>query len=210
MKVSVSYLSVKKRLIPKAISILDKTSMDYLHVDVMDGKYVRNKANLYSDVEKLSYLTRKRMDIHFMVNKPLKMIDDFASLNVFCMTFHANIKNKLDDVIAKCQSYGIKVGIAIRPEEDVDIILPYLDKIDLVLVMSVIPGRGGQEFMEEVLPKIKLLRELFKKEKKNILISIDGGVNADTKKLIHDVDIIVSGNYVTSSENYEEAIKKLR
>ena len=210
MKLSVSYLNVKKKHIPEIISMLDKTNVDYIHIDVMDGKYVKNKANLYSSVKRLGEYTRKRFDIHFMVRKPLKMIDDYASLNAYCMTFHIDIKSDLNKVIDKCHNYGIKVGLAINPDQDIEILEPYIDKIDLVLIMSVVPGLPGQKLIDDVIPKIKELKEKIKKEKRDILISVDGGVNLDNKKLLCDADILVSGSFVTNSSNYEEVIDELR
>ena len=210
MKLSVSYLNVKKRHVPEIISMLDKTNVDFIHIDVMDGKYVKNKANLFRTVKKLGEYTRKRFDIHFMVNKPLKMIDDYASLNAYCMSFHLDIKNDLNKVIDKCHAYGIKVGIALNPDEDIELLDPFLDKIDLVLIMSVYPGLPGQKFIEDVVPKIKKLRSKIKKENRNIIISVDGGVNLDNKKLLKDVDILVSGSFVTNSSNYNEVIDELK
>ena len=210
MKLSVSYLSVKKKHVPEIISMLDKTDVDFIHIDVMDGKYVRNKANLFRAVKKLGEYTRKRFDIHFMVNKPLKMIDDYASLNAYCMSFHLGIKSDLNKVIDKCHAYGIKVGIALNPNEDIELLEPFLDKIDLVLIMSVYPGLPGQKFIEDVIPKIKKLRSKIKKENRDILISVDGGVNLDNKKLLKDVDILVSGSFVTNSSNYNEVIDELK
>ena len=210
MRLSVSYLSVKKRNVPEIISMLDKTNVDYIHIDVMDGKYVDNKANLYGFVEDLGTYTRKRFDIHFMVNKPLKMIDDYASLDAYCMTFHIDIKNDLNEVIDKCHSYGIKVGLALNPDQDIELLDPYLDKIDLVLIMSVKPGLPGQKFIMDVIPKIKKLRKKINEEKRQILISVDGGVNLDNKKELKDCDILVSGSFVTNSPNYEEVIDKLK
>lgn len=210
MKLSVSYLSVKKNKMMDVISLLDLTSADFIHVDVMDGKYVPNKANLFSFVEDIGKYTRKRLDIHFMVSKPLKMIDDYASLNAYCMTFHVDILNDLNEVIEKTREYGIKVGLAINPDQDIDIIKPYLDKIDLILVMSVKPGLGGQKFIPEVMPKIKKLRKMIKEEKRDILLSVDGGVNLDYKKDLKDVDILVSGSFITNSPNYATLIDKMR
>ena len=210
MKLSVSYLSVKKKDIPDMISKLDMTNTDFIHVDVMDGKYVSNKANLFNFVESISKFTRKRLDIHFMVDKPLKMIDDYASLNAYCMTFHVDINNNLDEVIGKTKSYGIKVGLALNPDQDIDIIKPYLDKIDLILIMSVKPGLPGQKFIPEVIPKIKKLRKMIKEEKRDILLSVDGGVNLDNKKELHDVDILVSGSFITNSPDYIKLIDTMR
>ena len=210
MKVSVSYLNVKKKYINDVISDLDKTNADFIHVDVMDGKYVKNKANTFSDVEDIGYYTRKRLDIHFMVNKPLKVIDEYAMLNVFCMTFHLNIKNDLEEVFERCHKYGIKVGLAINPEDDIDVLTPYLDRIDLVLVMSVHPGLPGQKFIKESIPKVKALRKKFKEEHRNILISVDGGINLENKDFLGDADILVSGSCITNSDNYNYVINELK
>ena len=210
MKLSVSYLSVKKRNVASVISLLDLTNVDFIHVDVMDGKYVKNKANLFNLVENIGDFTRKRLDIHFMVAKPLKMIDEYASLNAYCMTFHVDILNDIDQVIEKTKSYGIKVGLAINPDQDIDIIMPYIDKIDLILVMSVKPGLPGQKFIKEVIPKIKKLRKMIKEEKKDIILSVDGGVNLDNKKELKDVDILVSGSFITSSPDYVKLIDEMK
>ena len=210
MKLSVSYLSVKKKDIPKVLGKLDATNVDYIHIDVMDGKYVKNKVNLFSSVKKIGEYTRKRFDIHFMVEKPLKMIDEYCFLDAYCMTFHVDIKDDLNKIIDKCHSYGIKVGIALNPDQDLSLLDPYIDKIDLVLIMSVVPGLPGQKFIKDVVPKIKKLRKKINSEKRKILISVDGGVNLDTKKMLMDVDILVSGSYVTNSEDYRDVVNKLK
>lgn len=210
MKLSVSYLSVKKKEVADVISKLDVTNTDFIHVDVMDGKYVPGKVNLFNFVENISSFTRKRLDIHFMVDKPLKMIDNYASLNAYCMTFHIDISNNLDEVIEKTKSYGIKVGLALNPDQDIELIKPYLDKIDLILIMSVKPGLPGQKFMPSVIPKIKELRKLIKEEKRNILLSVDGGVNLTNKKDLKDVDILVSGSFITNSPDYSKLIDDMR
>ena len=210
MKISVSYLNVKKKFVPKVIYQLDKTDVDYIHVDVMDGKYVKNKANSFKEVLEMSYYTQKRLDIHFMVKKPLKYLDDFAGLNVFCMTFHLDIKNDLHEVLARCHAYGINAGIALEPDEDLSLLDDYLDEIDLVLVMSVKTGLPGQEFIKETVPKVKKLRDKIKKAKKNILINVDGGINLTNKDFLGDADILSVGTTITNSDNYEKTIDKLK
>ena len=210
MKLSVSYLSVKKSDVADVISMLDMTNTDFIHVDVMDGKYVPNKANLFNFVGNISKYTRKRLDIHFMVEKPLKMIDDYALLNAYCMTFHVDIKDDINEVIKRVRNYGIKVGLALNPNQDIEFIKPYLDKIDLVLIMSVKPGLGGQKFIPDVIPKVKELRKLIKEKNKKVLISVDGGVNLDNKKDLKDADILVSGSFITSSKDYIKLIDEMK
>ncbi len=207
MKLSVSYLNVKRKDVADVISMLDLTPVDFIHVDVMDGKYVENKANLFSFVESIGKFTRKRLDIHFMVNKPLKVIDDYASLNAYCMTFHVDINDDLNKVIDKTKSYGIKVGLAINPDTRIYTILPYINDIDLVLVMSVVPGEGGQAFIKDVVKKIDELKALQRKYK--YVINVDGGINNETIKLVNS-DMIVSGSYITMSDNFNENINKLK
>lgn len=210
MKLSVSYLSVKKSDVADVISMLDMTNTDFIHVDVMDGKYVPNKANLFNFVGNISKYTRKRLDIHFMVERPLKMIDDYASLNAYCMIFHVDIKDDINEVIKRVRNYGIKVGLALNPNQDIEFIKPYLDKIDLVLIMSVKPGLGGQKFIPDVIPKVKELRKLIKEKNKKVLISVDGGVNLDNKKDLKDADILVSGSFITSSKDYIKLIDEMK
>lgn len=208
MKISVSYLGCKN--VAKTLIELDKTDVDYIHVDVMDGKYVKNKTMSFSDLSSIGYYTQKRLDVHFMVQKPLKYIDNYASLNVFCMSYHLDMKNNLDEVIEKTKMYGIKVGLVLNPDDEVEKIYPYLDKIDLVLVMTVVPGLPGQKMIMDVLPKINALRKKISEEKRKVLISVDGGVNLENKHLLKDVDIIISGSCITKSDNYQETITKLR
>lgn len=206
MKISVSYLGCKQ--VEKTIRELDHTDCDYIHVDVMDGKYVSAKENSYSYVKDIGFFTRKRLDIHFMVEKPLKLIDDYAELNVEYMTFHLGIKDDLNEIFDKCSSYGIKCGLAINPDEKVELIKPYLEKIDQILLMSVVPGLPGQEFIIDTIKKIDEAKSLIKN--KNILLSIDGGINDKIRKNLNQIDIIVSGSFITKQDNYQEQINKLR
>ena len=135
MKISASFLGCKK--IGKTLSDLNLTDVDYIHVDVMDGKYVKGKTMPFSELSTIGNYTRKRLDVHFMVSKPLKLIDLYATLNVFCLTFHLDILDDLNLIINRCRDYGIKVGIAVNPSQDISLVYNYLDKIDLVLVMGV-------------------------------------------------------------------------
>lgn len=208
MKISASFLGCKK--IGKTLSDLNLTDVDYIHVDVMDGKYVKGKTMPFSELSTIGNYTRKRLDVHFMVSKPLKLIDLYATLNVFCLTFHLDILDDLDLIINRCRDYGIKVGIAVNPDQDISLVYNYLDKIDLVLVMGVNPGLPGQKFIEDTPTKINTLRKEIEKRKLNILISVDGGVNLENIKDLQNCDILVSGSTITNSNDYQEIITKLR
>lgn len=208
MKISASFLGCKK--IGKTLSDLNLTDVDYIHVDVMDGKYVKGKTMPFSELSTIGNYTRKRLDVHFMVSKPLKLIDLYATLNVFCLTFHLDILDDLDLIINRCRDYGIKVGIAVNPSQDISLVYNYLDKIDLVLVMGVNPGLPGQKFIEDTPTKINTLRKEIEKRKLNTLISVDGGVNLENVKYLQNCDILVSGSTITNSHDYQEIITKLR
>lgn len=208
MKISASFLGCKK--IGKTLSDLNLTDVDYIHVDVMDGKYVKGKTMPFSELSTIGNYTRKRLDVHFMVSKPLKLIDLYATLNVFCLTFHLDILDDLNLIINRCRDYGIKVGIAVNPTQDISLVYNYLDKIDLVLVMGVNPGLPGQKFIEDTPTKINTLRKEIEKRKLNTLISVDGGVNLENVKYLQNCDILVSGSTITNSHNYQEIITKLR
>ena len=208
MKISASFLGCKK--IGKTLSDLNLTDVDYIHVDVMDGKYVKGKTMPFSELSTIGNYTRKRLDVHFMVSKPLKLIDLYATLNVFCLTFHLDILDDLDLIINRCKDYGIKVGLAINPSQDISLVYNYLDKIDLVLVMGVNPGLPGQKFIEDTPTKINTLRKEIEKRKLNTLISVDGGVNLENIEYLQNCDILVSGSTITNSNDYQEIITKLR
>ena len=208
MKISASFLGCKK--IGKTLSDLNLTDVDYIHVDVMDGKYVKGKTMPFSELSTIGNYTRKRLDVHFMVSKPLKLIDLYATLNVFCLTFHLDILDDLNLIINRCRDYGIKVGIAVNPTQDISLVYNYLDKIDLVLVMGVNPGLPGQKFIEDTPTKINTLRKEIEKRKLNTLISVDGGVNLENVKYLQNCDILVSGSTITNSHDYQEIITKLR
>lgn len=208
MRISASFLGCKN--IPKLLSDLNVTDVDYIHVDVIDGKYAKEKTMPFSELSLITNYTRKRLDVHLMVEKPLKLIDDFATLNVEFLTFHINIQDDLEHIFKRCRDYGIKIGLAINPTDDISIVFPYLDKIDLVLVMGVIPGRAGQEMIKTIFSKINALKFEITNRGLSTLISVDGGITLENAKLFTDVDIISSTSAIVNSSNYQEAITKLR
>lgn len=197
MKVNVSILSstIKPQDIVKE---LDKTNADYLHIDIMDGKFVDNKTWTISEITKITKNSTLPLDVHLMVNNPSKYIEDYAMLNTNDIIFHYEAVKDVNSMIDEIKNYGLKVGIAINPDTDVEKIFPYLDKIDLVLVMSVYPGKSGQSFIEESLDKIRKLKQEIQEKNLKTLISVDGGINDETGKLCKEagVDILVSASYI--------------
>lgn len=206
-KVSVSFLSSKNE--SKDILKINNTSADYIHVDVMDGRFVKKKHKPYKMIYKMNSSITKRLDVHLMVKKPLKYINYFAALNTEFITIHVEL-DKVDKYLDLINQYGISAGLAINPDTDESMLLPYLNKIDLVLIMGVQPGKGGQEFIEDTVKKIIRIKNIILKKKKKVYISVDGGVTGEVAKRLDFADIIVSGSYVTSSEDFESAIQTVR
>lgn len=206
-KVSVSFLSSKNK--EEDLIKLGATDTDYIHVDVMDGKFVKNKNLPFKLLDRLSYTLQKRLDVHLMVNKPNKFIEEYATLNSEYITIHVELpKEVIDSSIELIKSYGIKCGLAIKPNTDINLLKDYLDRIDLILVMSVEPGSGGQEFISETPDRIAKIKELIGKKK--IAIHVDGGINDKTVKCLDKANIVVSGSYVVNSDSFMDAIKSLR
>ena len=207
-KIAASFLGSKNAAL--ALKKLNITDVDFIHVDIKDGKYVKGKTMPFSELSSITYYTEKRLDVHLMVKKPLKWIDNLATLNVDCITVHIDIKNDIDDVISKCHMYGIKVGIAINPEQELNIIYDFLDKIDKVLIMSVNPGKSGQEFIPESIIKVNSLKEEIKRRDLKVLIEVDGGINFLNIKDLKNADIIVSASTILNSDDFQDTITKLR
>ena len=206
MLVSVSFLKNTKG-IEQTIIDIDKSNADYIHVDVMDGLFAGEKNFTYDNINNYFNNVTKPLDVHLMVNDSLTYIKDFAKLNPKYITFHVESKSNIDECIAYLKEKNIKVGLAINPETRIFNLLPYLNKIDLVLVMSVHPGLGGQKFISDVTKKINELNIL--KKKYNFIINVDGGINDETINLVNS-DMVVSGSYVVISDNYNDQIRMLK
>lgn len=210
MKVGASFLNSKNK--SKDISKLNLTTIDYIHVDFMDGKFVKQKTLPFRELKKIYKYTSKRLDVHIMAIKPAKLIKKFASLNTEFITIHVELNEDLHKYIKLIHKYGIKAGLAINPETDIDSLKEYLDEIELVLVMSVEPGLGGQEYIPETTEKIKKLKNLLHSlGHGNIYVNVDGGINEETANLIRDdVDILTSGSFIMNSDNFQESIDILK
>lgn len=206
-KISVSFLSSDNE--QKDLIKINQSNADYIHVDVMDGRFVRKRKNPFKILSKMSNVLSKRLDVHLMEKNPLKNINYYAALNTEYITVHAELE-KLEKYLDLIKEYGIKCGVAINPETDISILLPYLSKIDLILVMSVNPGMGGQEFIDDTIKKILKIKKMIVSQKLKIKISVDGGINDEIAKRLDFVDIIVSGSYIINSDDFNEKIALLR
>ena len=208
MKISASILNIRdpKQEEVKKLCSLD---IDYLHLDVMDGIFVENKTWGYEEYKDIIKFADKPKDVHLMVSNVKKYIDEFEDFKPEFLTFHYEAASEVSSVINYIKSKGMKVGMSIKPSTDVLEIVKYLDYIDLVLVMSVEPGRGGQTFIENSVKKIDQLYDLRRDRGYNYLIEVDGGINDKTIKDCSKADICVVGNYITK-QDYKKAIDSLK
>ncbi|NLA33280.1 MAG: ribulose-phosphate 3-epimerase [Tenericutes bacterium] len=208
MKISASFLESNN--IIEDIYKLDKTDVDYLHVDIMDGNWVKRKTFKYKEIKHYTSNISKRLDIHLMVKKPLKYVKKYIDLNVAFITIHLEDTIDLNKTINYIKAHNIKVGLSIKPETNFESLYPYLEKIDLVLLMGVNPGYGGQKIVDNINERLTKLKNYLNTKKLNTLISVDGGINNDNKHLVSKADILVIGSYILNSNNYQEQINKMR
>ena len=208
MKVSASFLS--SRDLVKDLKALDLTDVDYIHLDIMDGKFVDNKTMPYSELKNIYKYTSKRLDVHLMVEDPERYIPLYAALNTEYITFHVEVESDIMQCLKMIKQYSIKTGLSIKPGTDVSELVPYLPYIDMVLVMSVEPGKGGQPFMENAQERIEEVRDLLDSYNIPAVINVDGGINNKTRKYCEEADIVTVGSYIISSDDFQEKISSLR
>ncbi len=210
MIIAPSILSSDFANLETEIKRLEQNGADWVHVDVMDGHFVPNLTIGAPVVKAIKPVTKLPMDVHLMIENPAKYVKDFALAGADIITFHYEAtKENTFEVINIIKSYGAKVGISIKPKTPVSAIKPYLDFVDLVLIMTVEPGFGGQKFMADCADKIIEVKAYANKE---ILVEVDGGVNTETAQHCKKcgADVLVAGSFVFSSNNMSEAIASLR
>ncbi len=208
MKIAVSYLKSKYDN-DTTINLLEKTSADYIHVDLMDGIFVPQKNFQLKDIITLLKNRKKPLDIHLMVLDPIKYIDELAKLKPEYITFHLEATKNVLETIEKIKKYNLKVGLTLKPNTDIYELMPYLSIIDLVLIMSVNPGLGGQEFITDSINRLDELQKIRQDNNLNFEIEMDGGLNATTIKLVSSLDIAVSGSYICMYDDYQHQINSL-
>ena len=211
IKISPSILSADFTKLGSEIQNLEKAEADLIHIDVMDGHFVPNITIGPEVIVKLRKYTNLPFDVHLMISPVDNFIKSFADAGADIITIHPEATENLLNSINKIKSYNKKVGISLNPETPVDKVLSVLNLIDLVLIMSVNPGFGGQKFMSETLEKVKVLRKEINLKKLKTEIEIDGGINFETAKLAKEagVDIIVSGTTIFK-ENGGDLKKNIR
>ncbi len=209
--ISPSILSADFANLERDIKIVEDNGADWIHVDVMDGHFVPNITIGVPVVKSLKKITNLPLDVHLMIENPDKYVESFAKAGADILTFHyeAVEENEIISLIKKIKSFGIKSGISVKPKTKPDVLLPYLDIVDIVLVMTVEPGFGGQSFISDCAEKIKFIKQ---NAPDNLIIQVDGGINAQTGKICKDygANSLVAGSYIYGADDIKQAVDSLK
>lgn len=210
VKIAPSILSSDFSKLGNDIVKIDKAGADMVHIDVMDGSFVPNITIGPCVIKSIRPATKLPFDVHLMVQNPEHLFESFSKAGSDIITFHYEAVKDPAIAIKKLQDLGIKVGISIMPDTSAEVLKPYLDSLGLILVMTVMPGFGGQSFMHTQLDKISSIKNMI--GDREIILSIDGGINQDTAPLAIEsgADMLISGSYIFGSNDYKAAIESLR
>lgn len=211
MIVSPSILAADFNVLDQEMKKVNDSSCEWVHLDVMDGKFVPNTTFDEKLVKKLRPISNKVFDVHLMIEKPVEHVMKYYEAGADYVTFHFEACEDIKEVLETLKKQNLKVGLSIKPATSVTVLDEFLPYLDLILVMSVEPGKGGQKFMDSCLDKIDYLVKKRRENNYSYLVEVDGGINLDTAKLVKQVgcDAVVAGTYLFKNENFIKATKEL-
>lgn len=210
--VAPSLLAANFLHLKRDIEMLNRSEADWIHLDIMDGVFVPNISFGFSVINQLKSITQKKLDVHLMIVSPEKFTDEITAAGASFMNVHYEACNHLHRVVQEIRSKGMKPAVTLNPHTPIALLDEILPELDMVLLMSVNPGFGGQQFIDSTVRKVARLREMIEKRNLPTLIQVDGGVNLETGRRLVDAgaDVLVAGSFVFSSEDPEETIRQLK
>jgi ribulose-phosphate 3-epimerase len=211
-KVSPSLLAADFANLTKDIDMINRSEADWLHLDVMDGVFVPNISFGFPVLQAVAKICQKPLDVHLMIVDPGKFTEQVKALGAYMMNVHYEACPHLHRTIQQIHDAGMKAGVTLNPHTPVNVLEDIIQDVDMVLLMTVNPGFGGQKFIEHSIQKVQRLKELIQKSGSHALIEVDGGVNHETAPRLVEVgvDVLVAGSYVFGAENPEQRIKELK
>lgn len=211
-KVSVSILSADLMHMEEDLHRIEQSGAEMLHFDVMDGVFVKNISFGQPLLKAVDKMTDMHLDVHLMITDPIKYISEFGEFGADTITFHIESESDVSDTIKAIKETGAKVGLALKPKTPFSEALPYMNDIDMLLIMTVEPGFGGQAFMADMLPKIREAKNYIDANSLNVPIQVDGGINGETVGLCSEAgaSVMVAGSYLFKTDDMTSAVKTLR